>query len=75
MGREFDSRLLHRKDKMPTYNYRCSRCGDLEFYQSMYESPFIDCPKCRSKNFTKIITTPAVTFNGPGFYSTDKGKK
>ena len=59
---------------MPTYKYRCSNCGDLEFYQSMYEPTFIDCPNCNSNNFKKVMQPTSIKFNGPGFYSTDSKK-
>ena len=59
---------------MPTYQYKCVNCGDLEFYQSMYESSFIDCPNCHSRNFKKIIQPNAIKFVGSGFYSNDSKK-
>ena len=61
---------------MPTYQYQCSSCGDLEFYQSIYEATFTTCPRCESENFRKIIATaPGIKFNGSGFYSVDSRGK
>lgn len=59
---------------MPTYTYNCSNCGELEFYQSMYESTFVICPNCESCDIRKTISVPAVKFIGPGFYNTDNKK-
>ena len=59
---------------MPTYEYRCPRCGDFEIFQHMSEDKLKQCPECGEK-VTKLISKPAVIFNGSGFYTTDYSGK
>jgi putative FmdB family regulatory protein len=58
---------------MPTYEYKCKDC---ETSKSDVRSindpePEIICEEC-GKNMSKIFNLGAVTFNGSGFYRTDK---
>ncbi len=55
---------------MPTYEYRCTKCGDFEMIQSMAEDALTECPECGNP-VKRLISKPAVIFNGSGFYSTD----
>lgn len=58
---------------MPTYDYRCGKCGHaFEHFQSMKDSPLKVCPSCKSRSLERLIGTgAAVLFKGSGFYQTD----
>lgn len=58
---------------MPTYEYRCKKCGDFEKFQSMKEEALSKCPQC-GEQVQKLISRPTIIFNGSGFYATDYGK-
>lgn len=64
--------MQDQNELMPTYDYRCLR-GHL--YKELRSINDIDskstCPKCEDEG-QRLITAPAVTFKGTGFYSTDK---
>jgi putative FmdB family regulatory protein len=60
---------------MPIYTYMCSNCGIKEVKQSILDPRLVRCPDCNTSAFRKIIAPAAISFKGPGFYSTDsKGK-
>ena len=43
---------------MPIYEYKCEECEKvIEFFHKGQETPV--CPKCGSKNLTRLISTPA----------------
>jgi putative FmdB family regulatory protein len=57
---------------MPTYDYNCPTCGDMEIYQSIKDSTLTVCPTCKSKKLTKQLSTgSSVIFSGSGFWETD----
>ncbi len=57
---------------MPTYQYRCARCGhEYELYQPITEKPKSRCPKCRGKVVRLLGTGAGMIFKGSGFYQTD----
>lgn len=65
---------------MPTYDYRCETCGlDFEVYQSFTDDSIPKCPgreagTCKSRGkgkVTKVLSAPAITFKGSGFYKND----
>lgn len=61
---------------MPTYDYKCQKCGLLkEDYQSKYHNhEDIICGYC-DISMKKQVSKPSVHFKGSGFYETDyKGK-
>lgn len=59
---------------MPIYLYNCDECDMRhEVRQSFQDKALTKCPVCGYDGIKKVFTTPAVTFNGTGFYSTDKG--
>jgi len=65
---------------MPTYDYRCETCGlEFEEYQSFTDDSIPKCPgraegTCKSRGkgkVTKVLSAPAITFKGSGFYKND----
>lgn len=57
---------------MPTYDYCCARCGEMEIFQSIKDDALAACPECGSKRFQRQISGGAgVIFKGEGFYETD----
>jgi putative FmdB family regulatory protein len=48
-----------RGETMPTYEYRCDRCGE-EFGRVMslseHEAVKVTCPKCSSPEVTQLLT-------------------
>jgi putative FmdB family regulatory protein len=60
---------------MPTYEYRCSKCGfEFEEFQSIAAEPLSKCPKCGAKVQRKISGGGILIFKGSGFYITDYKK-
>jgi putative FmdB family regulatory protein len=56
---------------MPTYQYRCSECGqDLEVVQKFSDAALTECPNCAGR-LRKVYNAVGVVFKGSGFYSTD----
>lgn len=57
---------------MPTYDYACARCGEMEVFQSIRDDALRACPECGSADFRKLVSVGAgVIFKGDGFYTTD----
>ena len=63
---------------MPTYEYRCTKCGEhLEVVQSFSDAPLTKCPGCKGQ-LRKVFSPVGIVFKGSGFYKTDSrggGKK
>jgi putative FmdB family regulatory protein len=63
---------------MPIYEYACSACGhQMEVMQSIKDDPLTQCPKCRKKKLTKLVSAAGFQLKGTGWYVTDfrdKGK-
>jgi len=56
---------------MPTYGYRCSKCGhELEVLQKITDPPLKSCPECGGE-LTKKVYAAGVIFKGSGYYTTD----
>ena len=56
---------------MPTYQYRCTECGeDLEAVQKFSDAPLTTCPACGGR-LRKVFNAVGVVFKGSGFYRTD----
>jgi putative FmdB family regulatory protein len=56
---------------MPTYEYRCAKCGKhLEVHQSFSEAPLTKHEKCGGK-LTKVLSAAGIVLKGSGFYKTD----
>jgi len=63
--------LKDRKTRMPTYQYRCTECGeDLEAVQKFSDAPLTTCPTCGGP-LRKVFNAVGVVFKGSGFYRTD----
>ena len=57
---------------MPTYAYRCRRCGhEFEKFQKISDPPGARCPKCRGAAERRITGGAGLLFKGGGFYITD----
>jgi putative FmdB family regulatory protein len=63
---------------MPTYEYRCTKCGEhLEVVQSFKDAPLTECPSCAGE-LRKVYSPVGIVLKGSGFYKTDSrssGKK
>ena len=61
---------------MPIYEYVCIECDkSIEIQRSINaEEKIPPCPMC-GYHMTKVYNTFGISFNGSGFYSTDKGKR
>lgn len=57
---------------MPTYEYRCPICLlTVVVMKSMNDETEETCDNC-NVSLIKQFSSPTITFNGSGFYSTDK---
>ena len=57
---------------MPTYEYRCPKCGtEFEKLQRITEPPELPCPKCGTAAPRLISGGHGIVFKGSGFYETD----
>ena len=58
---------------MPTYDYRCEKCGhELAVFQSISADRIKECPKCGEDALRRLIGAGAgIIFKGSGFYETD----
>ena len=54
------------------YEYECPGCGDTRQIERKMSDPeeIIVCVQC-SKDFRRKWSSPAISFKGSGFYSTD----
>lgn len=61
---------------MPTYDYKCEKCGrTFEYFQSMSDDPLTICEECEGSLKRLIGGGLGIIFKGSGFYVTDnKGK-
>lgn len=56
---------------MPTYTYRCTKCGqEIEVVQSMSDPPLQRCKKCRGK-LQRTFHPVGIVLKGSGFHKTD----
>jgi putative FmdB family regulatory protein len=56
---------------MPTYQYRCTECGeDLEAVQKFSDPALTICHACGGQ-LRKVFNAVGVVFKGSGFYRTD----
>jgi len=56
---------------MPTYTYRCTKCGDeIEVIQSMSDPPLKRCKKCRGA-LRRTFHPVGIVLKGSGFHRND----
>jgi putative FmdB family regulatory protein len=56
---------------MPTYEYRCAKCGrHFDVYQSFSEDPLTKHEACGGK-LNKVLSPAGIVLKGSGFYKTD----
>ena len=54
---------------MPLYDYRCKDCShEFEVLQGMSDDPLTNCPECKQDMLEKMVSAPAFTFKGGGWY-------
>lgn len=56
---------------MPTYEYRCKKCGDFEYTQSIKDQALKTCPDCGNDVQKLISNNIGIIFKGSGFYIND----
>lgn len=57
---------------MPTYDYQCEKCENVfEIKRSINDVSSVICPDCNNEKTRKLISIPAITFKGSGFYKND----
>ena len=60
---------------MPLYDYRCQHCGhEMEVLQSAGDERLTECPECKTAALKKLVSAPAFTFKGEGWYKDLYGK-
>ena len=60
---------------MPTYDYKCSKCGKrFEEFHSITAPPLKKCKYCSGKVQRLISPGAGFIFKGKGFYATDYRK-
>ena len=61
---------------MPLYEYQCESCNTRFERIQKFSDPLVDvCPSCGKGPVRKLISSPAIQFNGSGWYITDYAKK
>ena len=56
---------------MPTYKYRCAKCGEeFELWQSIHDDALTRHPGCGG-TVTKVFSPAGIVLKGSGFYRTD----
>jgi putative FmdB family regulatory protein len=57
---------------MPTYQYRCAKCGDqFEEWQSIHDAPLKRHRGGCGGKLDKVMSAAGIVLKGPGFYKTD----
>ena len=57
---------------MPTYRYRCAKCGEeMEIWQSFDEKPKTRHTGGCGGKLQKVMSAAGIVLKGPGFYKTD----
>lgn len=57
---------------MPTYEYKCEKCGnEFEEFQSITSEAKASCPKCGEDAKRMISLNSGIIFKGAGFYVND----
>ncbi len=74
-GREVFSMRGEGGAGLPTYDYKCTKCGDeFSIEQSILDKPLARCKKCRGKLEKLLPRSLNLIFKGSGFYVTDYKK-
>lgn len=60
---------------MPTYDYKCLKCGTQFEKLQAAAAPAPKCLECGHNETQKLISSPALVFKGSGFYKTDTIQK
>lgn len=61
---------------MPIYEYMCDNCGDrMEAIQKFSDAPLVTCSACGQDALSRVVSAPAFTFKGSGWYITDYSAK
>jgi putative FmdB family regulatory protein len=58
---------------MPTYEYKCPKCGEFEVTQRITENALKKCPTCKSK-VERLLSRTSFILKGTGWYATDYAK-
>ena len=54
---------------MPTYVYRCDKCGiELELIQKITDEPIRTCPECKTETLKKIIQPSTFLLKGKDWF-------
>ena len=53
---------------MPTYDYKCEKCGEFEHKKKMSDPDLKKCPKC-GQGVKRLFTTGGVVWKCDGSYS------
>lgn len=57
---------------MPTYSYRCLKCGhQYDKFQKISDTTLARCPECGARGERLISGGAGLLFKGSGFYITD----
>lgn len=57
---------------MPTYDYKCRKCGSVfELFQKMSDPAVAACPTCGARAERQLSGGHGIVFKGSGFYETD----
>lgn len=57
---------------MPTYVYKCTKCGHGQDHKMKMADPKPDCPKCSAKEeYEKQVTAAQFQLKGTGWYQSD----
>jgi putative FmdB family regulatory protein len=60
---------------MPTYEYRCTDCGNsVDVFQRIGDQPPTVCDVCGG-TLRKVFHAAGIVFKGSGFYATDSRKR
>ena len=61
---------------MPTYDYRCRKCGHrFELFHSIKDEAAKRCPRCKGRAVRVPAGGAGLIFKGSGFYITDHRSK
>lgn len=58
---------------MPTFDYKCLKCGEVFEKLQAAKEPAPKCLKCGHDETQKLLSPPNIQFKGSGFYKTDAG--